>query len=145
MFCSTLFCYLLGRLSLRFRLHSVCWYIQNALLTAHPLLNLMKNQWKINDVGSPAGRLGHLWVLSGRHVCDPRKPQEQTESHMKVASGHFRSPESSSSCFKGLLKGLWRVLWTCRGCFWGSHLSSWCCLGNFFLVQIVFLFSNRRV
>jgi hypothetical protein len=91
MFCSILFCYFLGRLSLRFRLHSVCWYIQNCSFTARHLLNLMKNQRKINDFGSPAGRLGHLWVLSGRHVCDPRKPRKQTEGQVvAVFVGHIR-------------------------------------------------------
>jgi len=110
-----------------------------------PSAKPMKNRRNVNDFGLPASRLGHLWVPSEKHLCDPRRPQKQTESHLKMTVGHFRSPGSFSSGFKGLLKDPWRVFWTCHGCFLQFHSSSWCCLGNFLLVQIVFSMFNRPV
>ena len=97
------------------------WLMVQSKCSSHsiPFSKPMKQPRNINDFGPPAGRPGHLWVLSGRHLCDPKRPQEQTESHMKVTFGHSRSPKSSSSGFQGILKGLWRVFWTPPGFFWG--------------------------
>ncbi len=145
MFCSTLFCFILGRLFLRFWLHSGWWSNQNVPLTAYLFLNLWKKKRNINDFGPPTSRPGHLWVLSGRHLCDPKRPQKQTESHLKVTSGHSRSPKSSSSGFQSILKGLWRVFWTSRGFFWGLTHRLGVAWATFFWSKSCFCFQTSGV